>query len=158
MLKEDSFNSILQTPKFKEAFINDVVNNFKTKIRLNSSDILNASINDEDIIHGKEPLNIDYSTKIKYIAANNEYIPLGISIDGENIYYKLGSSYNAGDNLTPPESDVWFTTLDWTDIVVKLYNEDWDVIDENLLLNKNDEISRKFILNFISPYLTIGFK
>lgn len=158
LIKEDKYNSILSTPKFTSNFINDVVNNFKTKIKFDKTDVLDSTINDEDIVEGDEPLNIEYTANIKYLMQDNKYITLGIGIDGENVTYKLGSSHDKGDYLTPSYSDVWFEYLNWDGITVKLFNKDFDVINDNLLANVDDQTAERFIMNFIAPYFSIRTK
>lgn len=156
LIKEEQVNSILTTPQFTKSFVNDVVNNFKSKIILDKTSTLDAgAVNDEDIVDGDEPLNIDYTTKFKYLAKDNKYIELAISIEGENISYKLGSEYDAGDYYTKPTSEVWFEYIEWDEINVSLYNRDFDLINDNLLKDLDKLTIKRFILNFINPYFTL---
>lgn len=155
LIKEEQFNSILSSGQFIKAFINDVVNNFNSKIKFDNANILDASINDEDIVNGDEPLNIDFAAKIKYLAKDNKYVPLGISIEGENVDYNLGSNYDKGDYYTKSSSEIWFDNINWQDVIVKLYNSDFDIINDNILKDIDKETAKRFILKFIAPYFSI---
>ena len=158
LIKEEQFNSILSTPEFIKTFINDVVSNFNSKIKFGTINILDASINDEDIINSNEPLNIDFATKIKYLPKDNKYISLGISIEGENVDYNLGSNYDNGDYYTKSSSEIWFDNIEWRDVVVKLYNSDFDVLNDNVLKDADKETAKRFILKFIAPYFSIKLR
>lgn len=158
LIKEEQFNSILTTPQFTKAFIGDVVSNFNSKIKFDKANILDASINDEDIVNGNEPLNVDFSVKIKYLAKDNKYIPLSISIEGENVNYNLRSNYDKGDYYTKSSSEIWFDNIEWDDIIVKLYNSDFDLINDNLLKDIDQTTAKRFILNFIAPYFSIRLR
>lgn len=155
LTKEEQFNSILSSEQFIKTFISEVINNFNSKIKFDNANILDASINDEDIVNGDEPLNIDFAAKIKYLAKDNKYVPLGISIEGENVDYNLGSNYDKGDYYTKSSSEIWFDNINWQDVIVKLYNSDFDIINDNILKDVDKETAKQFILKFIAPYFSI---
>jgi len=149
---EQDYSNYLSDRNFQTQFVYDVINSFNDKTKFKDEDVTYKRTSEDDILD-KETLNIDYGVDITYIYDGKD-IRLSLNFDGDSISHDLQHYDQPATYETPPEGDIWYNSIDWSDIDLNIFDDDGNEVNFDWL-KSNQDMYNKFISAVISPILDI---